>query len=471
MSYIDEQLLPFGFCPGCGHIKIAGYLDEALTRLALPPEKVVIVTDIGCIGILDKYYKVNAFHGLHGRVLTYASGIKLADPELTVIAVMGDGGAGIGGAHLLSAARRNIGVTLIVANNFNYGMTGGQHSCTTPREAVTATTPLGNLEAPLDLPETLRPSKPSFLARTTVFADDAVDLLVEALEAPGFALVDIWDICVAYFAGRNPLTRNTVDEWMDSMDMPAGVLYRGTRPEFSQALRDLHEPLCLAREAASETDGAVLREASEGSSESAVPPGDAVALEQVAPSALEGRMGVLIAGSAGQKIRSVATLLGAGGIMSGLFATQKDDYPITVRTGHSQSEVILSPERIYYTGTETPDVVLLLSGDGLAQVAKAARRWPAGTRVYADSSLAGIIDTRAEVVALPLEETARAVGRLSLGAVGLGVLLAAEGLFPPESYEAAARLLQKAKVAETNIAGLRAGMRLIGERGERGPSS
>jgi len=114
VSYIDEQLLPFGFCPGCGHIKIAGYLDEALTRLALPPEKVVIVTDIGCIGILDKYYKVNAFHGLHGRVLTYASGIKLADPELTVIAVMGDGGAGIGGAHLLSAARRNIGVTLIV---------------------------------------------------------------------------------------------------------------------------------------------------------------------------------------------------------------------------------------------------------------------------------------------------------------------------------------------------------------------
>jgi len=465
VSYINEELLPFGFCPGCGHIKIAGYIDEALTRLELPPEKVVVVTDIGCIGIIDKYYKTNAFHGLHGRVLTYASGIKLADPELTVIAVMGDGGAGIGGAHLLSAARRNIGVTLIVANNFNYGMTGGQHSCTTPFDAVTATTPLGNLEAPLDLLGTLLPSKPAFLARTTVFSEDATDLLTEALTAPGFALVDIWDICVAYFAGRNPLTRNTVDEWMERMDMHPGVLCRGSRPEFSRALRDLHEPLCLAKEAA-EGDGGGAREASEATSESATPPGDRVALEQVATSSLSARTSVLIAGSAGQKIRSVATLLGAGAIMSGLAATQKDDYPITVRTGHSQSEVILSPDRIHYTGIETPDVVLLLSDDGLAQVAKAAYSWSPGTRVYADEALAERLDTGARVVALPLEETAKKVGRLSLGAVGLGVLLAAESLFPAEAFEAAARLLQKDKVAEINIAGLRAGMELIPAQGD-----
>src|ERR1035437_7513715 len=112
------KFLPF--CPGCGHERLLKELDRALTLLQLDPRKIVIVTDIGCIGLADQYFKTNAFHGLHGRSLTYATGLKLARPELTVITLIGDGGCGIGGAHLLSAARRNVDVTLIVANNFNY---------------------------------------------------------------------------------------------------------------------------------------------------------------------------------------------------------------------------------------------------------------------------------------------------------------------------------------------------------------
>ena len=92
----------------------------------------VIVSDIGCSGLSDQYFATSAFHGLHGRSVTYATGIKLANPELTVIVIMGDGGTGIGGTHLINAARRNIGVTVIVMNNLNFGMTGGQHSTTTP---------------------------------------------------------------------------------------------------------------------------------------------------------------------------------------------------------------------------------------------------------------------------------------------------------------------------------------------------
>ena len=102
---------PYPFCPGCGHGPVLDRLNEALVELQTRPEDVVIVSDIGCSGLSDQYFTTSAFHGLHGRSVTYATGIKLANPGLTVIVIMGDGGTGIGGTHLISAARRNIGIT------------------------------------------------------------------------------------------------------------------------------------------------------------------------------------------------------------------------------------------------------------------------------------------------------------------------------------------------------------------------
>lgn len=440
--YLLEETLPYPFCPGCGHIKIAGFIDEGLRALGMPPERVVIVTDIGCVGLTDRHFGTNAFHGLHGRSITYATGIKLADPDLKVIVIMGDGGTGIGGGHLLAAARRNIGLTVIVANNFNYGMTGGQHSATTPTGAITSTTLKGNLEMPLDLMGTLLPTKAGFLARTSVFADDAVQLVTQAIASDGFSLIDIWDLCVAYYAGRNPITRDSIGQMMADLEMPAGIHHQGTRPEFARAWRELYHPDEVADE-----EGMCLLPPEKG-------------LEQMATSALRRRTGILIAGSAGQKIRSIATVLGAGGILSGLHATQKDDYPITVRTGHSAAEVILSPEPIVYTGIEVPDIVLILSVDGLLHVRKQLPTYPPETRVYIDPAL-GEIDTPAEVVRLPLTETAKTVHRLAIGAVGLGAILGIEGLYPQEAFEVAAQRLQKAKVADTNIAGFAAGFALV----------
>ena len=127
---------PSVFCPGCAHDQVLHALDRALTDMGLSGEKTAIVTDIGCSGLLDTFFNTHAFHGLHGRALTYATGIKLAQPGLKVIVTMGDGGMGIGGAHVLSTCRRNIDLTLLVLNNFNYGMTGGQCSATTPQNAV-----------------------------------------------------------------------------------------------------------------------------------------------------------------------------------------------------------------------------------------------------------------------------------------------------------------------------------------------
>ncbi|MCC6408588.1 MAG: 2-oxoglutarate synthase, partial [Planctomycetes bacterium] len=162
-SYRNDT--PYPFCPGCGHGPILDHLNAALVKLALDPRQIVLVSDIGCSGLSDQYFATSAFHGLHGRSITYATGIKLARPDLKVIVVMGDGGTGIGGAHLLSAARRNIGVTVLVFNNFNFGMTGGQHSTTTPPGAVTSTTPGGNLERPLDICATVAANGAGFVWR------------------------------------------------------------------------------------------------------------------------------------------------------------------------------------------------------------------------------------------------------------------------------------------------------------------
>ena len=168
-SYLDEETLPYHFCTGCGHGPILDQLDAALVELQLDPKEVVIVSDIGCSGLSDKYFSTNAFHGLHGRSLTYATGIKLANPDLKVIVLIGDGGCGIGGHHLINAARRNIGLTVLVFNNFNYGMTGGEHSVSTPVGANTITTRYGQLEQPMDICETVAVNGAGLAARTTSF--------------------------------------------------------------------------------------------------------------------------------------------------------------------------------------------------------------------------------------------------------------------------------------------------------------
>ncbi len=207
LSYLNESVLPYPFCPGCGHGPILNHLDAALAKLQLDPRKVVIVSDIGCVGLSDKYFDTNAFHGLHGRSVTYATGIKLANPELKVIVLMGDGGCGIGGHHLINAARRNIGVTVLIFNNLNFGMTGGEHSVATPQKAVTATSKYGQLERPMDICTTVAVNGASFVARTTSFDKNLPDLIAEAILNEGFSLIDIWELCTAYYVPNNQFSK------------------------------------------------------------------------------------------------------------------------------------------------------------------------------------------------------------------------------------------------------------------------
>lgn len=357
-SYLDPATLPFPFCPGCGHGTILERLDEALVRLRVDPRKLVLVTDIGCSGLSDRFFATHAFHGLHGRSITYATGIKLADPELRVVVLMGDGGCGIGGHHLINAARRNIGITVVVFNNLNYGMTGGQHSVSTPPGGVTATTLLGQLERPMDIAGTVAVNGASFVARTSTFHPDVTELLARAMENDGFSLVDVWELCTAYYAPTNKLSRRSMEEVLASLGFATGVLASAPRPEYTRAYREQH--------AAERGDGALS--------------------PRPLPARHEGRLerplSFVLSGAAGKRIGSAAGLLARGGVLSGLWATQRNDYPVTVRTGFSLSEVILSPEEVLFTGITAPDVVLDLFPEGHAKVAPRIRALGAGARLY-----------------------------------------------------------------------------------------
>jgi pyruvate/2-oxoacid:ferredoxin oxidoreductase beta subunit len=409
-------------------------LDKGLVKLQLDPKKVVVVTDIGCIGLSDRYFITNAFHGLHGRSITYACGLKLARPDLTVICLKGDGGCGIGGTHLLNVARRNIGITLLVANNFNYGMTGGQHSVTTPTGGYTSTTPWGNVEGPMNLCGTAIAAGAAWVYRATALDKDLPDVMAEAISQDGFSMLDVWELCTAYYSPRNKVKKKELMELLDSYGFETGLLVDKPRAEYSTHYREAYE-----------AGKSVIKRKPK--------------IEDTYKSTIDRQTGIVIAGSAGQKIKSTATLFAQASMYSGLEATQKDDYPITVMTGHSIAEIILSPKRIDYTAIDAPDYFIVISEDGLKRARARIEKLPENCTIYAEESLE-LPETKAKIVRLPLIETAKKVGRLSIAVVALGAVLAETDWFPVEAFETAISTFQKEKIAEINVNALKAGAEL-----------
>ncbi len=423
-TYLDESMLSFPFCPGCGHGQILDQLDAALVRLQWDPRDVVLVTDIGCQGLSDRYFATNAVHGLHGRSLTYATGIKLAHPDLHVIVLMGDGGCGIGGAHLLNAARRNIGLTLLVFNNLNFGMTGGQHSVTTPPGADTATTAYGHLERPLDLCATVGINGASFAARATTFDPALPDLLAEALQTEGFALLDIWELCTAYFVPHNTFNRKRLEQTLADLDFPTGVTHRAARPEYSRAYRAA---------VADQVGQAVL------------PPSS---LTPRFAHSLERAQHVVVAGAAGARIGSAAATFAQGAILAGLWATQRNDYPVTVKTGHSLAEVTLSPTDTPLLGA-APDALIVLFPEGLKVARTMIEALGEDALLLIDAALAPV-ETRARVV--PLDFGATRHKRERWATMALAALLRLRPLYPLAAFEAA--LASRPTYAEANLAAI-----------------
>jgi 2-oxoglutarate ferredoxin oxidoreductase subunit beta len=205
---MDEMLrgdrLPHIWCPGCGLGIALTVFISALEKLELDLDKVCVVSGIGCTGRVAGYIKLDSFHTTHGRAIPFATGLKLANPDLSVVVFSGDGDlVTIGGNHFIHAARRNVDITVICVNNFNYGMTGGQAGATTPVGARTTTTPYGNFEYPFNVSSLAAASGAVYVARWTVLHVRRLEkALMEALRKPGFSLVEIISPCPTGFGRR-----------------------------------------------------------------------------------------------------------------------------------------------------------------------------------------------------------------------------------------------------------------------------
>lgn len=194
---------PHIWCPGCGVGIFMQALIRVIDRLEYSKDDVVLVSGIGCSSRLPVYVDFNTLHTTHGRALTFATGIKLTNPHLKVITIMGDGDAvSIGGNHLIHAARRNVEIASFIVNNQVYGMTGGQCSPTTPYGAKTTSSPYGNPEPAFDISRLVEAAGAVFVGRTTVYHTTLLDRLIsKALSKNGFSMVEVIAQCVTY-SGR-----------------------------------------------------------------------------------------------------------------------------------------------------------------------------------------------------------------------------------------------------------------------------
>ncbi len=206
-EFLRADRMPHIWCPGCGIGTTVNCFARAVKRAKLDLTKLVVVSGIGCTGRVAGYLDLDSFHTTHGRAIPFATGVKMANPELTVVVYSGDGDLiGIGGNHFIHAARRNMDLKVICVNNLIYGMTGGQVAPTTPVSALTSTTQYGCFEHPFNLPYLAESSGAVYVARwTTYHVRQVAHAMVEAFRKKGFTFIEIISPCPTLYQRRNCL--------------------------------------------------------------------------------------------------------------------------------------------------------------------------------------------------------------------------------------------------------------------------
>ncbi|MBI4236879.1 MAG: 2-oxoacid:acceptor oxidoreductase family protein [Deltaproteobacteria bacterium] len=427
MPFIDPATKPYPFCPGCSHSLVLDAIAKALEAVAADPRRTVLVSDIGCVGLADKHFAVHTFHGLHGRSFTYASGIKLARPDLLVLVLVGDGGCGIGGHHLINAARRNIGIKVLCCNNHNFGMTGGQHSVTTHCGAKTPTTPLGAVERPFDLAALVTAAGGTFVARAKAVEKGFEALIAQAFRHDGFAFVDLWEICTAHYMPANAYKKSALEARLAAGGLETGVLRCTAFPEYAQSLRI--QPTAEAAVAAPQDLSIQWSHRLE------------------APT-----YGLVIAGSAGMKILSAAGRVARAAIRSGLWVSAQDDFPVTVQSGHALATLQFGREPLDAVGSQPPDAVLILSAEGLREVQEVLPQLAPTAWILAVEGLA-LPPSPAPVTRLALA----GIDRLSWAMAAVAQWLQRRPIFPLEALRAELALLSDERVRAAQLRALECG--------------
>jgi 2-oxoglutarate ferredoxin oxidoreductase subunit beta len=257
---IRTDRIPHIWCPGCGIGTVFSSCLTAIKATGIPYNEFTMVSGIGCSARAAGYIKLDSFHTTHGRAIPFASGIKMAKPDLNVIVFSGDGDLfAIGGNHFIHAARRNMDMTVICVNNLTYGMTGGQVAATTPSKAKTTTTPFGNPDSPFNLPLLAYAAGASYVARWTILhVRDLTNAINEALGKKGFSFIEVLAPCPINYGRRNKqkpmdtlklyqentIIRNGVDPGRADIDFERGVILGTFIDRERSTCDDLYDATC-----------------------------------------------------------------------------------------------------------------------------------------------------------------------------------------------------------------------------------
>jgi pyruvate/2-oxoacid:ferredoxin oxidoreductase beta subunit/Pyruvate/2-oxoacid:ferredoxin oxidoreductase gamma subunit len=393
-TYLTDKKFPF--CPGCGHGISINALNKALIELNYAPQDIIVVSDIGCSGLIDPLFATHTIHGLHGRSPALGLGVAMGVAQKEnkkVIAFIGDGGATIGLQHILEAARRNIDMTLIVLNNLLYGMTGGQISGLSTQKYKEIIDFEKDIP-PFDLIQLAHASGARFAVRVNA-PNKIKDTLKKAIQTEGFSIVEAASLCPSYGMKR----MNELIEVVDDEN-----ILEHTRPVTK----------IVDNQTTSLLDATPV-------------------ISQKYTADLNGRKGILIAGSAGGGAQSVARFLAMAGIYAGLQTTMKGEYPITVGTGFSVAEVIFDTNTINYTGLEKPDYFIIVTQDGLNKVNSKLNK---DSKNYIDEKLVtdALKETYPNLIAVPFNKMAN---RKSVALAAATYVLNKENVLPVDALKEA----------------------------------
>jgi 2-oxoglutarate/2-oxoacid ferredoxin oxidoreductase subunit beta len=467
------ERLPHIWCQGCG-------LGTALTTFistlqwleknrGWDMDKVAVVSGIGCTGRIAGYVRLDSFHTTHGRALPFATGLKLANPELKVIVLSGDGDiAGIGGNHLIHAARRNLNLTVICVNNFNYGMTGGQVSATTPHEARAVTSQYGNFEYPFNLPYLAAASGASYVARWTVLHARRLEwTLREALEHPGFGFIEVIAPCSTAYArwnregtGLDPqqLRRRGLEVMKHYQKV--GRITHGTHPKDAGVVVDGNGLITEIVEGVFVED---RKPDLQSALDMLVAKGEKWWLAE--KKALDDRPDlpqrsehlprteVQLGGFGGQGIISAGKIIGqAGAIYDGLEVCFTQSYGPEARGGAAGSQVVLSTDPIHHPHVIQPKSMIIMSQGAYAKYVPTLA--PGGILLLDDGLVSLPADPRTDIetYGMPATRIAEELGNnRAANTVMLGFWTAAIGAVSEAAMRQAVAESVPSKTVEVNM--------------------
>lgn len=374
---LRKERIPHIWCPGCGLGSVLSSLIDALGSSGLDLKNVAVVSGIGCSGRAAGYLNLDSFHTTHGRAIPYATGLKLANPDLTVVVFSGDGDlVAIGGNHLVHAARRNIDLKVVCINNFNFGMTGGQCGPTTPRGAKTTTTSYGNVDKPFNLMNLLAACGAPYVARWTSVHPHYMKIAMgEMLQKDGFSFLEVIAPCPTNFGRRNKMRDlNLLKRFLEQSTIEANPDLRKADIEFDTPILcgkfvDLERPSFVkaleqgisarVKVAHFRGDGKAPLEEDPPKAAGSKPPKEASTVEKTV---IERPIQIKLAGLGGQGIGLLGLIIGrAAAVYDNNQAVYTQEYSPEARGGASSSSIIIASEQINMPYVTEPDIMVSMA--------------------------------------------------------------------------------------------------------------